>query len=291
VSETQSVVQPVTEPKAPMRRILGMTILVLGALVFLFPFYYMIVGALQEVRDPTLSGAIPWPSNLTLANFLDINEAINLGRSLLNSGIFSVVVVLCTIVFGVLAGYAMATLHFRGRGILFAVVLLLQAVPFQLLMVPLYVMLVRSFGLADTYTGMILPFAINSVAVLIFRQFFVQVPREMFEAARIDGASEFRILRSIAVPLVRPAILTASLVTFIGPWNEFLWPFLITKQQSMQPLAVAVANFTQTGAAFHANPMGSILAGATVLAVPAVVLFVVFQRHFTATDAATGVKG
>jgi len=229
VSETQSVVQPVTEPKAPMRRILGMTILVLGALVFLFPFYYMIVGALQEVRDPTLSGAIPWPSNLTLANFLDINEAINLGRSLLNSGIFSVVVVLCTIVFGVLAGYAMATLHFRGRGILFAVVLLLQAVPFQLLMVPLYVMLVRSFGLADTYTGMILPFAINSVAVLIFRQFFVQVPREMFEAARIDGASEFRILRSIAVPLVRPAILTASLVTFIGPWNEFLWPFLITK--------------------------------------------------------------
>ena len=273
------------------RRILSMTLLMLGALVFLFPFYYMVVGALQARRNPSLSGAIPWPSNLTLSNFSQINSAINLGQSLLNSAIFTGAVVLCTIFFGVLAGYALATLHFRGRGLLFAVVLLLQAVPFQLLMIPLYVMLVRNFGLGDTYEGMILPFAINSVAVLIFRQFFLQVPREMFDAARIDGAGEFRILRSIAVPLVRPAILTAALVTFIGPWNEFLWPFLITKQLSMQPLAVAIVNFTSTGAGFHANATGSILAGSTALAVPAVVLFVIFQRHFTATGASTGVKG
>ncbi len=273
------------------RRILSMVLLFTGAIVFLFPFYYMIVGALQTKRDPSLLGALPWPSNLTLNNFLDINDAINLGRSLLNSGIFTGAVVLCTLVFGILAGYALATLEFRGRGLLFAVVLLLQAVPFQLLMVPLYVLLVRGFGLGDTYIGMILPFAINSVAVLIFRQFFLQVPRELFDAARIDGAGEFRILRSIAVPLVRPAILTAALVTFIGPWNEFLWPFLITKEQSLQPLAVAVANFTQTGAGFHTNAIGSILAGSTVLAVPAVVLFIVFQRHFTATDASTGTKG
>jgi multiple sugar transport system permease protein len=273
------------------RRILPMALLAVGAIGFLFPFYYMIVGALQKTRDPSLAGAIPWPSNLTLNNFIDINESIDLGRSLLNSGIFTGAVVLCTLFFGVLAGYALATLSFRGRGLLFAVVLLLQAVPFQLLMVPLYVLLVRGFGLGDTYVGMVLPFAINSVAVLIFRQFFLQVPREMFDAARIDGAGEFRILRSIAVPLVKPAILTAALVTFIGPWNEFLWPFLITKEQGLQPLAVAVANFTQTGAAFHDNPFGAILAGSTVLAVPAVVLFIVFQRHFTATDASSGVKG
>ena len=279
------------QPRPRWRRVLSMTALMAGAVVFLFPFYYMIIGALQTKRDPSLSGAIPRPSNLTLHNFLDINAAINLGRSMLNSGIFAGAVVLCTIFFGVLAGYALAVLRFRGRGLLFAAVLLLQAVPFQLLMIPLYVLLVRGFGLGDTYVGMILPFAINSAAVLIFHQFFLQVPREMFDAARIDGASEFRILRSIAVPLVRPAILTAALVTFIGPWNEFLWPFLITKQQSMQPLAVAVANFTSTGAGFHANATGSILAGSTVLAVPAVVLFVVFQRHFTATDASTGVKG
>ena len=279
------------QPKALWRRVLSMTALMVGAVVCLFPFYYMIVGALQTKRDPTLSGAIPWPSNLTLHNFLDINTAINLGRSLLNSGIFAGAVVLCTIFFGVLAGYALAVLRFRGRGLLFAVVLLLQAVPFQLLMIPLYVLLVRNFGLGDTYLGMILPFAINSAAVLIFHQFFLQVPREMFDAARIDGAGEFRILRSIAVPLVRPAILTAALVTFIGPWNEFLWPFLITKQQTMQPLVVAIVNFTSTGAGFHTNATGSILAGSTVLAVPALVLFVIFQRQFTATDASTGVKG
>jgi len=165
------------QPTPRRRRILSMTLLMLGALVFLFPFYYMIIGALQAKRDPSLSGAIPWPSNLTLSNFLDINDAINLGRSLLNSGIFTGVVVVCTILFGVMAGYALATLHFRGRGLLFAVVLLLQAVPFQLLMVPLYVLLVRDFGLGDSYVGMILPFAINSVAVLIFRQFFLQVPK------------------------------------------------------------------------------------------------------------------
>ena len=282
---------PDTQRMPRWHRILSMTLLMLGALVFLFPFYYMVVGALQATRNPSLYGAIPWPSNLTLSNFSQINGAINLGRALLNSGIFTGAVVVCTVFFGMLAGYALATLHFRGRGLLFAVVLLLQAVPFQLLMIPLYVMLVRNFGLGDTYEGMILPFAINSVAVLIFRQFFLQVPREMFDAARIDGAGEFRILRSIAVPLVRPAILTAALVTFIGPWNEFLWPFLITKKQSMEPLAVTVANFTQTGLAGHANPMGCILAGSVALALPAVVLFIVFQRYFIATHSSTGVKG
>ena len=107
--------------------------------------------------------------------------------------------------------------------------LLVQLVPFQLLMIPLYVMIVRNYGLADSYLGMILPFAINSTAVFIFRQFFLQLPEDLFDAARIDGAGELRILWSIALPLVRPALLTATLLTFIGPWNEFLWPFLITK--------------------------------------------------------------
>ena len=141
--------------------------------------------------------------------------------------------------FGVLAGYALARLHFRGRGTLFAVMLLVQVVPFQLLIIPLYVLIVRSYGLADSYLGMILPFAINSTAVFIFRQFFLQLPRDLFDAARIDGASELRILWSIALPLVRPALLTAVLLTFIGPWNEFLWPFLVTKHQHAAACGVA----------------------------------------------------
>jgi multiple sugar transport system permease protein len=265
--------------------------LLAGATLFLFPFYYMVVSSLQSEKDATLGGAVPSASNLTLDNFRAIDAAIDLGRSLVNSFVFTGGVLLGTLLFGVVAGYALATLAFRGRGALFACVLLVQAVPFQLLMVPLYVMTVRTFGLADSYLGMILPFAINSTAVLIFRTYFLDLPKDLFNAARIDGAGEIRVLWSIALPLVRPALLTVVLLTFIGPWNEFLWPFLITKQQAMQPLAVSLANFTDNAAASQANPFGVALAGAAVLALPAVVLFVVFQRHFTSSELGSGVKG
>ena len=265
--------------------------LTVGALAFLFPFYYMIVGSLQARSDSSLLGALPMPGNLSLGNYREINAAIHLGRSLLNSVIFTAGVVLGTLVFGVLAGYALARLKFRGRGTLFAAVLLLQVVPFQLLVIPLYVQIVRGYELADSYVGMILPFAINSVAVFVFRQFFLQLPVELFEAARIDGASELRVLRSVALPLVRPALLTATLLTFIGPWNEFLWPFLVTKQAGKQPLAVSLANYISTVASAATNPYGAILAGACVLAGPAVLLFIAFQRYFVSSDLGSGVKG
>jgi multiple sugar transport system permease protein len=138
---------------------------------------------------------------------------------------------------------------------------------------------------------MIVPFAINSTAVFIFRQFFLALPEDLFAAARLDGAGELRILWSVALPLARPALLTAALLTFIGPWNEFLWPFLVTKDADMQPLAVSLANYINTMAGRAANPFGSILAGAVVLAVPAVTVFVAFQKHFTASNLGSGVKG
>jgi len=283
-----------TEPRARQRRVLPalrFVLLLVGALAALLPFYYMVVGALQRTRDMSLFGLLPLPGNLTLDNFVEINESVNLIGSLLNSLIFTAGVVGCTLVFGLLVGYALSVLTFRGRGVVFALVLLVQAIPFQLLMIPLYVMVVRYFGLADNFIGMILPFAINSVAVLIFRQYFLQIPRDVFDAARIDGASELRILVSIAVPLVRPAVLTAMLVTFIGPWNEFLWPFLVTKDASKQTLAVSLANFSQSNGSFLENPMGAVLAGACVLAVPVVVLFLLFQRHFTSSNLGSAIKG
>ena len=173
----------------------------------------------------------------------------------------------------------------------FASLLLVQIVPFQLLTIPLYVLIVRDYGLADTYLGMILPFAINPTAVFVFRQFFLQLPRELFDAARIDGAGELKILLRIAVPLSKPALLTAVLLTFIGPWNEFLWPFLVTKEQDMQPLAVALANYISTVSSRASNPFGAILAGACVLAAPVMALFVVFQRRFVQSNLGSGVKG
>lgn len=286
----------VTEPqqahtRSGSKRWLAFTALLLGALLFLFPFYYMLVAALQREPNTGISGAFPSPGNLTLQNFSDINGRVDLLGALLNSGIFTAGVILSTLVLGLLAGYALAVLEFRGRGVVFNVLLLSLIVPFMLLMIPLYVQIVRGYGLADSYLGMILPFAVNATAVFLFRQFFMQIPAELFDSARLDGASELQILLRIAVPLARPAMLTAVLVTFIGPWNEFLWPFLVTKQPDMQPLAVALANYISTVAARAANPNGAILAGATVLALPVVVLFVIFQRRFTSTDLGSGVKG
>ena len=177
----------------------------------------MIIGSLQKTQNTSLSGVLPNPGNITLHNYGEINAAIGLGKAIINSGIFTGGVLLATLVFGILAGYALARLSFRGRGLLFALMLLVLTVPFQLLIVPLYVLIARNYGLADSYLGMIAPFAINSTAVLIFRQYFMQLPAELFDAARIDGASEVKVLIHIALPLVRPAVLTAMLLTFIGP--------------------------------------------------------------------------
>ncbi|MBW8871234.1 MAG: carbohydrate ABC transporter permease, partial [Leifsonia sp.] len=186
-------------------------VLTIGAFAFLFPFYYMVIGSLQSSPDTSVAGAFPNPANLTLNNYAEINSRINLVTGLVNSGIFTGGVLLCTAVFGVLAGYSLAVLQWRGRGVTFALALLVQTIPFQLLMIPLYVLIARNYGLADNYLGMILPFAINSAAVLIFRQYFLQLPRELFDAARVDGAGEFRLLWRVALPLVRPALVTVLL--------------------------------------------------------------------------------
>lgn len=287
-SKASGVAGESARPRTSIPKMLG---LAAGAFLFLFPFYYMLVGSVLAEPDSSLAGLAPAPGELTLDNYADINGQVDLLRTLVNSGVFTGGVILCTVVFGLLAGYALAQLHFRGRGAVFAVMLLVQVVPFQLLIIPLYVLIVRDYGLADSYLGMIVPFAINSTAVFVFRQYFLQLPKELFDAARIDGAGELRILTQVALPLVKPAILTAVLLTFIGPWNEFLWPFLVTKDQDLQPLAVALANYITNVSARAANPFGAILAGACVLAAPAVTLFVVFQRHFVSSNVGSGVKG
>lgn len=274
--------------KAP--RILSVILLTLAAIGFAFPFYFMLIGAFQE--NPTNAPNELFPtSGWTVDNFVAIDSRIDLVGSLLNSLVFTAGVLLGTVVFGLLAGYAIARLDFRGRGVVWVLMLLVQMVPFQLLMIPLYVQITRSYGLGDSYLGMILPFLINTTAVFIFVQFFKALPVEIFEAARIDGAGEIRLLTSVAIPLIKPVLVTVVLVTFIGPWNEFLWPFLITKDATLQPLAVSLANYISNVAQSTANPNGAILAGATALAFPVVILFIVFQRFFRATDLGAAVKG
>lgn len=262
----------------------------IAALVFALPFYVMAVGAFQENPTNTPAALLP-TGGWTLDNVAMIDERVDLLRTLLNSFVMTGGVVAGTLLFGLPAGYALSRLRWRGRGALFVIMLIVQMIPFQLLMIPLYIQVAGMYGLGDTYAGMILPFLVNTTAVFIFRQYFLTIPDSLFEAARIDGAGEVRTMLTIAVPLVKPVIATVVLVTFIGPWNEFLWPFLITKDSAMQPLAVALANFITNVAVSVPNPNGAILAGALALALPVVVIFAALQRHFTAADLGAGIKG
>lgn len=272
------------------RRILLPAVLTLAALVFVLPFYVMAIGAFQESPTNTPAALLPI-GDWTLQNFVLLDERVNLTRGLLNSFIVTAGVVVGTLVFGMPAGYALAKLRWRGRGALFVTMLIVQVIPFQLLMIPLYIQVAGMYGLGDTYLGMMLPFLVNTTAVFIFRQYFLSIPDSLFEAARIDGAGELRIMLLIAAPLMRPAIVTVVLVTFIGPWNEFLWPFLITKDTALQPLAVGMANFITNVATFLPNPNGAILAGSLALALPVLVVFALVQRHIRADDLGTGIRG
>ena len=191
-----------------------------------------------------------------------------------------------------LAGYALAMLHFRGRGTVFFTLLLVLVVPFQLLMIPLYVLIARDYGLGDSYIGMILPFAINSTAVFIFRQYFMQLPPELFQAARIDGAGELRSSGRIALPLVRAGPADRGAADLHRPVERV--PLAVPGHQgAVQTAAGGVAGELHhaPSTASTANPFGAILAGACVLAMPAVGLFLIFQRHFVSTDLGSGVKG
>ena len=194
-------------------------VLAVGALVFLFPFYYMVIGSLQTEPDTTSGRRLPAIRRTSPSeNYVEINERIGLLSGLVNSGIFTGG--RDPVHRGVRRARRLRALGAalaRSRGRPSRSLLLVQIVPFQLLMIPLYVLIARDYGLADTYFGMILPFAINSAAVLIFRQYFLQVPRALFDAARIDGASELRVLWSVALPLVRPAVLTVVLLDLHRP--------------------------------------------------------------------------
>jgi|SRR5579884_485836 len=276
--------------KARITHVLAYVALLIGAIAFLFPFYYMVIGSVSPAADV---GRII-PRGLELANWRFMLSRIPVGRNLLNSAIYSGGIVLSTLVVGSLTGYALARLSFYGRSMLFNLILLTLMVPFQLTMIPLYIMVVN-FGWVQPgpriFLGLIIPGAVNATAILIFRQFFMQLPQDLFDAARVDGASDLGILVRIALPLSAPAFLIAGLLTFIGPWNEFLWPLLVTRDVSWMPLAESVALFGVGGqAGGAASEWGTITAAATILAIPAVAIFVVFQRYFVQGIATTGLK-
>lgn len=281
---------PRASKRSKAAQALAYVALALGAIAFLFPFYYMVIGSVSPANEV---GRLV-PSRIDLANWDYMLSRIPVARNLLNSLVYAGGVIVSTLIVGSLTGYALARLSFPGRNLIFNVILLTLMVPFQLTMIPLYIMVVN-FGWTQPgpqiYLGLIVPGAVNATAILVFRQFFMQLPQDLFDAARVDGDSDFGILWRIALPLSAPAFLITGLLTFIGPWNEFLWPLLVTRDINWMPLAESVALFGVGGqAGGAASEWGTITAAATTLAIPAVALFIVFQRYFVQGIATTGLK-
>jgi ABC-type glycerol-3-phosphate transport system permease component len=268
-----------------MSRILRYIFLILVAIVFIYPFLWMLSAT---VRPENEIGALNLlPSRLRLVSYLAVFQKIPLLRAFANSLFVSMSVVASVLVLGSMTGFALSRLHFRGRNLIFMLIIFTMILPFQLTLIPLYILMVE-LGWVDTYLALIVPYGINALSILMFRQAFKTIPQDVIDAARLDGASDFGILFRIFWPLSVPALITAGILTFMGIWNEVLWPILTIRKSELMVMPQLVALFVVGGAA--ESQLGVQLAAATLLALPIVVAYAFFQRYFIESMAATGLK-
>ena len=267
-------------------RSLTYVVLVLAVLVTLMPFIWMLLGSFKTqgeiLRDP--SGFLP--ANPTMGNYSTWFRDLNIGRFFANSLIVAVFTVLGNLLFCSMVGYALAKLDFPGKRFLFLLVMLTLMVPGVVTFVPLFVM-VSKLGLVNTYPALFLPFLASPLGVFLMRQFISGIPDSLIEAARIDGAGEIRIFARVVMPLCGPPLATLSILTFLGSWNNFLWPLVAAQSEDKYTLPVALSLFS-TGQ--NATDYGLLLAGSVLVITPIVALFVAMQRFFIQSIAATGIK-
>ncbi|RPF34222.1 carbohydrate ABC transporter permease [Streptomyces sp. TLI_185] len=261
--------------------------LVLCALLTVLPFVWVLSGSLRGL-DEIRSDPGAWlPHHVTLDNFVRLFQTEGFGRFLVNSIVVAVIVVAGNIVAASAAGYALAKLDFAGKRIAFGAVMAAMMVPFTTVFVTQFVITV-DMGLADTLTGIALPGAALPLSVFIMRQYALSIPDELLEAARIDGAGEFRIFFRIFLPLAGPAVATITIMSFLFSWNNFIWPLIVAQSTSSYTLPVGLAATSQ--AAAHVTDYGLMLAGAIVVMLPVLVLFLFLQRYFVQGVAGTGMR-
>lgn len=266
----------------------------------MFPFYWMMATSLKTLSE---SVAIPplWiPTSFEVGNYPRAWSSAPFGRYFFNTVFVATTTTLLSLTFSSLAAFAFARMSFPGRNAIFLALLATMMVPFEVQLIPDFVIIRRlplmggndiwgqgGFGLYNTYWAQILPWAASPFAVFLLRQFFLALPREYYEAAQIDGASRFTFFWWVAIPLARPALVTAGLFGFLGSWNALLWPLIITSSPDVRPIQVGLATFsTEQGTQYHL-----LMAAATFAILPVVLLYVVAQRQFTEGVAATGIKG
>jgi multiple sugar transport system permease protein len=260
-------------------------LLTTAALTFLYPFLWMAATTFKPPAELGTLGLIP--QHPTLDNYRTMWARAPFGRALLNSTLVASTITAAVLVLGSMTAYAMARLHFRGRHVLNAVTLAVLLVPGQLTLIPLYTLIVQ-LGWVDTYAALIVPYVFNATAILMLRQFFLQIPQSLVDSARMDGMGELRILFTIFWPLAKPVLATVAIFTFMGAWNEVLWPLLVVREQHLMTLPQLLTVFALGGGA---GTLGVSLASTMVLVVPVVIAYAFLQRYFIESMAGSGVKG
>jgi ABC-type glycerol-3-phosphate transport system permease component len=272
-------------PRAGRIRALKIAAAVLIAVVALFPFYWMVVVAFSTRADLLGGGLQLIPKTFTLENFQRIFSSFPIATWLGNSAAIAITVALINVASSLLAGYAFALMTFRGSAALFLAALLTLMLPLQVIMVALF-RLVTEAGLYGTYWAVILPTAASAFGVFLARQFFLGIPRELVEAARIDGAGHLRVFRYIVLPLSRPLIVVLFFMSLLQTWNDFAWPLIALKDRQLFTLPIGLLYLQgQFGSDY-----GGTMAFALILVVPMVLLFLVFQRYFVQGFARSGIK-
>ncbi|HEY6951911.1 MAG TPA: carbohydrate ABC transporter permease [Bacteroidota bacterium] len=262
------------------------TALAVIAIVTVLPVLWMLSASFMKSGE---ASAVPlrfFPSHWTLENYAALIERLHIVRYFFNSFVIASAVTLISLVFNSMAGFAFAKYRFPGKSRLFRLLLSGMVVPAQVAMLPLFLML-KMMGFVNTYVGAIIPGLASIFGIFLIRQFVFSIPDSLLEAARIDGASEFKVYRSVVLPLCRPILFTLALFTFMGTWNDFMWPLIIMSDNSMYTLPVAIANLRGE----HLLDLELMMAGSVVTILPVVILFLAFQRHYVRGIMVGGVKG
>ena len=226
------------------------------------------------------------PNAPTLAHYRTLFERVGVGRALANSAGLALAVTAISLVLNSLAGYAFAKLEFRGREPLFRTLLAGLIIPGQVGMLPLFLGL-KQLGLVNTYMGVLVPGLASVFGIFLVRQYAQGIPQSLLDAARIDGASEFGIYRRLVLRLIRPVLVTLALFTFLGAWNDFLWPLVVLGDERLQPLPVALASLLGE----HAQDVELLMAGSLLTVLPVVLLFVALQRYYLQGILTGGLRG
>ncbi|MGV8908505.1 MAG: carbohydrate ABC transporter permease [Propionicimonas sp.] len=282
--------------KSRVKLVVGVVLRVALSLVFGLPLVFMIVSSfkpdLQIFEDLGSLNAFLPVGTLNLDNYVGASERVPLFTFLFNSVLITVSTVALGLVVNSMAAFALSRMHFRGQRVVLGIILATLIVPFETMALPLlwWVNTIPYFdgsqGWLDTYAVQIFPFVANAFSIYLFYQYFDSIPKELDEAAKVDGAGWFRIYRSIIMPLAGPAIATVAILTFLPAWNSYLWPLMVVQSEELRPAMVGLDYFRQLNVSW-----GQLMAYASIITVPVLAMFIAFQRAFINSIASSGVKG